>query len=280
MINGGKYSQVVSANNGKLYLVPYNANKVMSIDVRHNQWTTIGDDFGNDCSKWMCGALCTTNGKLFCGPYNSNNILIVDTNTDTTEIVLLPTEVQGGTSKYHTCVLDKESVYFFPFYAPKMIQINVYTHEISILHTVNCGKYWKSAIRASNGLLYGISYKNDVIQFNPHNHTFQRTKLCTKHLYRGGQYTNLVECTTDSGSYLYALPCNGPKVIQINKQTLVSKSVGDNLGNGMWKYKSAVRGQYDNCVYGIPSNAPQVVRFDPSNDTFRMIGEEYKGGRK
>merc|ERR1712176_479788 len=137
----GKYCDVISANNGKLYFIPCGAEEVISFDVKRHQkypnlnWNRIGNrDLGNHGNKWR-GAVCAENGKIYCSPYNFNDILIIDTNTDTTDRVRLPPELWSTKAKYCSCVSDGNGyVYFFPCFAPQMIKINIYTNEISFLH--------------------------------------------------------------------------------------------------------------------------------------------------
>ena len=50
-------------------------------------------------------------------------------------------------------------------------------------------------------------------------------------------------------------------------------SVGDDLGNGVFKYTGMVVG-IDGCVYGIPCYSKRVIKYDPINDITSFVGEE------
>ena len=50
-------------------------------------------------------------------------------------------------------------------------------------------------------------------------------------------------------------------------------SVGDDLGEGGWKYSGTVVG-IDGCVYGIPWDSKRIVKYDPINDITSFVGEE------
>ena len=105
-----KYSDVLSAKNDKLYLIPCNANKVLSFNVKTKEWKDIGDDFGSNPCKWWSGAFVSDNNKIYCCPCYSNDILIVDTNFDTTKRIRLPKEVQNDVLKYQTCAYDNNGI--------------------------------------------------------------------------------------------------------------------------------------------------------------------------
>ena len=57
-------------------------------------------------------------------------------------------------------------MFFFPYTATNVVQMNIHDNEISVLHDVRCGNYWRDVVRASNGWMYGISDTNDVLKFN------------------------------------------------------------------------------------------------------------------
>jgi len=120
-----KFSDIISANNGKLYLIPNKANHVVSFDIQTNDWNNIGNDLGYNRNKWR-GSVMTNNGKIYCSPFNSDNVLIIDTNTDTTKLIRLPPILRNQTHKYNTCAHDNlyTNVFFFPFRASKIIKLN------------------------------------------------------------------------------------------------------------------------------------------------------------
>ena len=50
-------------------------------------------------------------------------------------------------------------------------------------------------------------------------------------------------------------------------------SVGDDLGDGRYKYIGTVVG-IDGCVYGIPLISTRIIKYDPINDITSFVGEE------
>jgi len=62
--------------------------------------------------------------------------------------------------------------------------------------------------------------------------------------------------------------------MRLNPDNDTLSSVGDDLGEGGFKYRGTVVGN-DDCVYGIPHRATRIVKFDPTNpDTTSTVGEE------
>lgn len=284
---GEKYIDVVSANNGKLYMIPFHASRVLSMDTKTNQWKYIGDDLDNNnggkWSKWWSGVFCSENNKIICAPFNSDDVLIINTNSDVTETIRLPLELCNQNWKYKSCVSDeKGNVFFFPYRASKMMKINVFTKDISVLHDVDdCGGFLFGAIRASDGFIYsimhtytyGISEHNEVMKFNPNNYSFEKRRLPVDNIHDEStiDYVDLVEYKDGN---LYALPFDGYRIVKINTNTFSVTNVGTHLGKQESKWSRSVVGK-DNCIYGIPFNASHVVRFDPSTDTIATIGQEY-----
>jgi len=269
------YSQVIAANNDKLYFVPFRANKVMSFDVKNNEWNYIGDDLGHNYGKWNDGVI--ENGKIFCSPSQSNDILIIDTNTDTTKCIRIPTELQNQDYKYTACSSDKNgNVYFFPQLASNILKININTNEVTILKNIHCGNNWWNAVHASNELTYVLSTEDEIMKFNPNDLSFVKAKLSIDSIDVWMQYNDWIE---HKDGHLYTIPLNGSKVMKVNMTTLSSTTVGNDLGNEMFKWGSSVLGK-DNCIYGIPYNTGRVIRFDPLRNTITMVGEEYDGEHK
>jgi hypothetical protein len=72
---------------------------------------------------------------------------------------------------------------------------------------------------------------------------------------------------------IYYMPASARRIMRLNPDNDSLSSVGDDLGDGWWKYRGTVVGN-DDCVYGIPSGARRIVKFDPANpDTTSTVGE-------
>ena len=73
---------------------------------------------------------------------------------------------------------------------------------------------------------------------------------------------------------IYYMPASARRIMRLNPDNDSLSSVGDDLGDGWWKYRGTVVGN-DDCVYGIPYYATRIVKFDPANpDTTSTVGED------
>jgi hypothetical protein len=73
---------------------------------------------------------------------------------------------------------------------------------------------------------------------------------------------------------IYYMPSDAHRIMRLNPDNDSLSSVGDDLGEGEWKYSGTVVGN-DDFVYGIPKGAKRIIKFDPTNpDTTSTVGEE------
>ena len=81
---------------------------------------------------------------------------------------------------------------------------------------------------------------------------------------------------------IYYMPARARRIMRLNPDNDSLSSVGDDLGEGEWKYSGTVVGS-DDYVYGIPYYAERIIKFDPTNpDTAYTVGGEgdrWKGFR-
>ena len=61
--------------------------------------------------------------------------------------------------------------------------------------------------------------------------------------------------------------------IQITMMSCQVSEVGDDLGDGFFRYSGTVAG-IDGCVYGVPGRSKRILKYDPNNDTNAFVGEE------
>jgi hypothetical protein len=77
---------------------------------------------------------------------------------------------------------------------------------------------------------------------------------------------------------IYYMPTNARRIMRLNPDNDTLSSVGDDIGEGEYKYSGTVVGN-DNCLYGIPDYATHIVKFDPTKpDTTSTVGEEVEEG--
>jgi hypothetical protein len=73
---------------------------------------------------------------------------------------------------------------------------------------------------------------------------------------------------------IYYMPYSARRIMKLNPDDDSLSRVGDDLGEGGFKYCGTVVGN-DDCLYGIPNFAKRIIKFDPTNpDTTSTVGEE------
>jgi hypothetical protein len=141
------------------------------------------------------------------------------------------------------------------------------------------GCKWKCGVRAKTGSIYCAPFRADhILKID----TIQGTVETLDNV-------ELPETTADndgdalwaSGALaadnrIYYMPYGARRIMKLNPDNDTLSSVGDDLGQGEFKYEGTVVGN-DDCVYGIPDGATRIVKFDPTNpDTTSTVGEVAK----
>jgi len=305
-----QFSEIIeSKHNGKLYLIPSYASKVVTFDPRTKERKEIGFDLTKEASKWWEAVYCPETHCIFCSPLKSNNILIIDTKTDAIELIPLPEEVQHDENrKYGASVYDapNQCVFFFPNMATKILKMNIHLYDINIIHNLHpvgmnihqpssattsfsaahilsaySGKkngFTNALLSKTNGFIYALSEQNYVLKFNTNSYEYE--KICLYIDEDSGcedVYQHYNDFCEHSDGNLYAVPFNANKILKINLESSEVSSVGEDsetLGHGeLYKWSKSIVGN-DGCVYGIPLDATHVLRFNPQDESIKTIGPE------
>merc|ERR1719491_175456 len=67
------------------------------------------------------------------------------------------------------------------------------------------------------------------------------------------------------------MPLSARYILRFDIRTEQMSLIGPDLGEGIWKYSGTVLGD-DGCIYGVPANARQVLRYNPADKTSTFIG--------
>ena len=132
-------------------------------------------------------------------------------------------------------------------------------------------------VRAKNGSIYcAPSYAERMLKINTNDGTVE-TLLDNVEWPETGDYLwQSGALATDNN--IYYMPFNARRIMKLNPGNESLSSVGDDLGEGRWKYSGTVVGN-DDCVYGIPHHASHIIKFDPANpETTSSVGEEDEEG--
>ena len=69
------------------------------------------------------------------------------------------------------------------------------------------------------------------------------------------------------------MPYNANRILKINPKDDSFESVGEDLGNGEYKFNCTVADE-DGIIYGIPDKSKQIIKIDPSNpDSTSNVGK-------
>ena len=131
---------------------------------------------------------------------------------------------------------------------------------------------WICGVRATNGIIYCAPYCSEhILQIDTIQDTVET--LDNVGLPETGEYL-WASGALASDNNIYYTPDSAHQIMRLNPDNGFLSSVGDDLGEGPFKYFGTVVGN-DNCVYGIPDCAKRIIKFDPANpDTTSTVGEE------
>ncbi len=71
---------------------------------------------------------------------------------------------------------------------------------------------------------------------------------------------------------IYFMPHNARSILKIDPKNDAISSVGDDLGNGMWKYSDTILGS-DGFIYGIPDFSNRIIKFNPVSFDISTVGK-------
>ena len=70
------------------------------------------------------------------------------------------------------------------------------------------------------------------------------------------------------------MPYHASRILKIDPRDDSFESVGENLGNGQFKFIGTVADE-NGIIYGIPDQSKQIIKIDPSNpDSTSNVGKE------
>jgi hypothetical protein len=131
---------------------------------------------------------------------------------------------------------------------------------------------WMCGVRANTGSIYCAPYwAEHILKIDPIQGTVEtlddvELPETGDHLWASGALA--------ADNNIYYMPCNAHRIMRLNPDNDSLSSVGDDLGQGEFKYWGTVVGN-DDCLCGIPNIATRIVKFDPANpDTTFTVGEE------
>ena len=183
-------------------------------------------------------------------------------------------EIQGR-YKWSTFVDGEDGfLYGIPGDARRVVKFNPLDKSFTeIGPDLGRGIYkWLCGVRANNGNIYCAPWTADhILKINTNDGTVET--LDDVELPETGRYL-WASGALATDNFIYYMPEYARRIMRLNPDNDSLASVGDDLGQEGGKYSGTVVGK-DDCVYGIPSNATRIVKFDRTNpDTTSTVGEE------
>ena len=88
------------------------------------------------------------------------------------------------------------------------------------------------------------------------------------------RYQGWRSCAAALDGCIYFMPYHARRIMKLDpKNNDAISSVGDDLGEGLYKYIGTVVG-IDGCMYGISQQSYRIVKYDPINDITSFVGDE------
>jgi hypothetical protein len=178
--------------------------------------------------------------------------------------------------------VDGKNGFFYgiPFNARRVVKFNPLDKSLTeIGPDLGEGGYkWRCGVRANTGDIYCAPYcANHILKIDPIQGTVET--LDDVELPETGNFLWSSGALAPD-NHIYYMPAGARRIMRLNPNNDTLSSVGDDLGEGMFKYFGTVVGK-DDCLYGIPNLAPRILKFDPANpDTTSIVGEEAEEGFK
>jgi hypothetical protein len=189
---------------------------------------------------------------------------------------LIGDEIVKGTMKWSTFV-DGEDGFFYgiPCNARRVVKFNPLDKSLTEIGP-DLGRgvdKWLCGVLANTGSIYCAPFAAEhILKID----TIQGTveTLDNVELPETGNYLWASGALAPDNS-IYYMPASARRIMRLDPDNDSLSSVGDDLGEGGYKYMGTVVGS-DNWVYGIPLNATHI-KFDPSNpDTTSTVGGEVR----
>ena len=259
-----KWSEVVLANNGKIYGIPDDSTDILIIDPTTGSATrtAMGASLGGN-DKWNGGVL-GNNGKIYGIPYYSTDILIIDPTAGSATRSNMGASLTD-LSKWNGGALGNDGkIYGIPYGATDILIIDPTTGSATrtaMGATLTGGSKWDGGVLANNGKIYGIpSYSTDILIIDPTTGSATRTAM-------GADLSGTLKWSggvLGNNGKIYCMPVNSTDILIIDPTlgTATRSDMGANLSDTI-KFAGGTLGN-DGKIYCMPYNSTDILIIDPT----------------
>ena len=238
--------------------------------------------------RYLCVGVCSPDGSYIYGiPGHAKQVLRV--NTMTNEMDLIGPTFTGafkwlrGVDIPSNVMVGKEDEYpkgcciALPSNACTILKINCDTHKVTTFgETAEKGWLYHGGNLTEDGFVYAIpANATRVLKIDPCNETIE---------YIGPVFEGLQKWfggILGSDGCIYGIPQNASGVLKINPFTQECTVIGEDLGDGMWKWHGGSAINEGKQILGYPNNVDNILVIDVENQKVYTIGDNtiLKSGR-
>jgi len=181
----GKWNGIVVANNGDIYLIPWQWPEVCKIDTTDDSISFFGAGLNNR----GLGGVLAENGKIYQPPSNSSSFTVIDPSNDTTST--FGNLGAGGVRWINGCNDLDGNIWFAPLLDNRLLKLDPIneTSELINITGLSGSVYYANLQLAPNGRLYGFPYLADrIVEIIPERNEARTFYLNGSNTYHGNTY--------------------------------------------------------------------------------------------
>eukprot|EP00056_Hartaetosiga_gracilis_P012056 m.188288 g.188288 ORF g.188288 m.188288 type:complete len:559 (-) comp13628_c1_seq3:247-1923(-) len=249
VVNLVDFRENVLADNGLVYFVPFNGDKIVAVEPTDNSFFEITLDFGSATpSENWAGAVNGDDGFVYGIPYSFDFLLIIDTNTNTADITSVSVGAALG-SWWGGVKADDGRIFGIPYDANTVMIYDPSTGvaDVTSMAVTAANSKWRGGVLGANGKIYAAPYtQSTLLIIDPVLNTVEEFVDAELGLYYVG-------AALDSFGFVYLFPSAPNEVLRFdsNENTVDVVEVGDPTSPATFSdFGYGV--VYGEAVYGLP----------------------------
>ena len=203
---------------------------MLVIDPINDKSWDVGPNFGNMKQKWYGGIYSKHDDCIYGIPHNETGILKINPNTN--ECTIFAQTLSKGLWTWHGGLItsDGKTIIGFPNNSNSILIMHMPEQRMSFID-----QYSNHVTTEENNQEQTLPILKSGRHRHPHD---------WKYKYLGGALSK-------NDKYCYLFPSDSERVLKINMNTFVMKTIGPLLVEGGGKYQNGFYSQRDDCIYGV-----------------------------